>query len=343
MDMPKLGEMPPATPTPFFAINPILTTNNQTIMRKLILGGLLLACLPALAQTGDLLDQVDGNDKAAKKQAVAIFNGQKLINANTADILPKGRLEFKVQHNFGDVGGSNGGAERFFGLDNAADIKIAFQAGLGKKWNLLVSRTRGGGQVQQMWELGVKYQILQQLQNDKSHPLSLTLFANAVYASQKSNVNPDNENSFTDFSSRGSNLFQLLLARKFGKVSFQLNPTFVRRNFVQSGDENNTFAMGAGIRLPFSKKIVLIADYFYPFRSSSSKAALKAKGVTLYDVFGVGFEIKTPGHLFYLNFTNATNLLENRFIPRTFTTWRLGQFRWGFTIARDFTLFRAKK
>lgn len=315
-------------------------------MRKLFLAAMLMASLPTMAQTGELLDGIDNNAKSKKegKPPVKIFNGQKLINANTVEVVPKGWMEFKVQHNFGDVGGSNGGAERFFGLDNASDIKIAFQFGLGKKLNLLAARTRGGGSVQQLWELGLKYQFLQQLQDDPSHPLSLTLFANAVVSSQKADLTaPVKENAFTDFSSRGSSMFQLMIARKFGGISLQLNPTFVRRNFVTPDDENNTFAIGGGVRVPFSKKIVLIADYFHPFRSSSSKAALLANGVKLYDVFGVGFEIKTPGHLFHLNFTNATNLLENRFIPRTFTTWELGQFRWGFTISRDFVIFRDKK
>lgn len=314
-------------------------------MRNLFLVGvlILMACLPAFAQPDNLLGEVEKDNKKESKTPVKVFYSQKLINANTVEVLPKGRLEFKVQHNFGDIGGSNGGVTRFYGLDNAADIKIGFQIGLAKKLNLLVSRTRGGGQVQQMWEMGVKYQILQQMQNDPSHPLSLTLFANGVVSSQTANVNPDNENSFANFSDRGSSLLQLLLARKFGGVSLQLNPTFVRRNFVQNGDENNTFAMGGAVRIPLSKRIILIADYFHPFRSSSSKTALAARGVKLYDVWGLGFEIKTPGHLFNLNFTNATNLLENRFIPRTFSDIKQGQFRWGFTISRDFMLFRDKK
>jgi hypothetical protein len=60
-------------------------------------------------------------------------------------------------------------------------------------------------------------------------------------------------------------------------------------------------------------------------------------------VLGVGFEILTAGHVFHLNFTNATNVLENRFIPRTLTRWSKGQFRWGFTLARNFILFKEKK
>lgn len=317
-------------------------------MRNLFLSSALMltTCLPAFAQPGNLLDEVENGGKKEGKPPVTIFNGQKLINANTVEILPKGRLEFKVQHNFGNIGGSTGGVQRFFGLDNAADIKIGFQMGLAKNFNLLVARTRGGGAVSQLWELGLKYQLLQQRQNDPSHPLSIAVFANGVVSSQKANVNPNTESSFSNFSDRGSSLLQLMVARKFGGtngISLQVNPSFVRRNYVEPGDENNTFAMGGAVRIPLSKKFIFIADYFHPFRSSSSKNALLAKGERLYDIWGAGFEIKTPGHLFYFNLTNATNLLENRFIPRTFSNIKNGEFRWGFTISRDFVLFRSKK
>ncbi|HQV60653.1 MAG TPA: DUF5777 family beta-barrel protein, partial [Chitinophagaceae bacterium] len=62
--------------------------------------------------------------------------------------------------------------------------------------------------------------------------------------------------------------------------------------------------------------------------------------IRFFDPLGVGFEILTSGHIFRLNFTNATEIVENRFIPRTITSWGKGQFRWGFTISRNFTLWR---
>ncbi len=306
----------------------------------------IFAAINANAQTDstDLMATLEkGSNSNTGKTPLKVFISQKLINANTVEVLAKGHMEFKVQHNFGDVGGSNGGIQRFYGLDNASDIKIGFQVGLTDKLNILAARTRGGGQVQQMWELALKYQLMQQRLNDPAHPLSITLFANSVVSTQPKNVNAGNENSYVSTGDRMSYFAQLIMARKFGGVSIQLNPSFVRRNFVQVDDEKNIFALGGAVRLPLSKKFVLIADYFHPFRSSASRNALKARGVKLYDTFGIGFEIKTPGHIFHLNFTNATNLLENRFIPRTFTTWEQGQFRWGFTIGRDFIIFRDKR
>ncbi len=44
----------------------------------------------------------------------------------------------------------------------------------------------------------------------------------------------------------------------------------------------------------------------------------------------------TGGHIFHLNFTNVTAIQESQFISETNNSWRKGQFRWGFSIARRF-------
>ena len=282
-------------------------------------------------------------DKQNKNVATKVFYDQNLINAKTVEVFRKGIMEFKVTHNFGDIGGSGGGIKNFFGLDNAADVKVAFQVALGNKLNVVAGRAKGGGLVQQLWELGLKYQFLQQMEDDPKHPFSLTVYANTVVSSMKKSAFPDQENSFEDFSDRLSQMIQLMVARKFGGVSLQLNPAYVHTNFVVPGDDKSIFALGGAIRLPISKKFVLIADYFHPFRSEESRNVLRNQGIHLYDVFGAGIEIITLGHIFHINFTNATNIIENRFIPRTNTSWGDGQYRWGFSISRRFVLFKDKK
>jgi hypothetical protein len=140
-----------------------------------------------------------------------------------------------------------------------------------------------------------------------------------------------------------SNVLQLILAKKMGKISFQLNPTFVTRGYAISYDQKNFFALGGAVKLPLGGRVNLLLDYFHPFRNETSKNAFKTNdNIKFHDPLGVGFEILTSGHIFRLNFTNATELLENRFIPRTITSWGKGQFRWGFTISRKFRLWTAK-
>jgi Membrane bound beta barrel domain (DUF5777) len=326
-------------------------------MQKIILFFSILISTTAFAQEDSavtkLMNSMDSKEQPTG-EPTKVFYSQKLINANTVEVLHKGILEFKVVHNFGDVGGTNGGVKRFYGLDNAADVKIAFQAGLSDKLNVFFSRTKGGGNLGQLLETGIKYQFLKQMDNDPKHPVSVTVFANIVACTMTADTNNSanllaiKENHFTNFSDRLSQVLQVMVARKFGNISLQLNPTYVHTNYVVTNDQKSIFALGGGIRLPLSKKFVLVGDYFHPFRSKSSEAALKKQYAGLYDasrhdVFGIGVEIVTPGHLFHLNFTNSTNILENRFIPRTFSSWGKGEYRWGFTMARNFTLFRDKK
>jgi len=325
-------------------------------MPKFILILLVFISCNVFAQQDTAVANLMNSDgtKPVTATATKVFYSQKLINANTVEVLKKGILEFKVVHNFGDIAGSNGGVKTFYGMDAIADVKIAFQAGLSNKLNVFVSRTRGAGNVVQMLETGLKYQFLKQMDNDSKNPISLTLFANIVASTQKADTNTSasqlkiKENHFTNFSDRLSQVLQLMVARKFGKISLQLNPTYVHTNYVVTNDQKGLFALGGGVRLPVSKRIVLVADYFHQFRSASSKAALQSqyfgtKEANRYDAFGIGIEIVTPGHLFHINFTNATDILENRFIPRTSTSWGKGQYRWGFTMARNFVLFRDKK
>jgi hypothetical protein len=139
-----------------------------------------------------------------------------------------------------------------------------------------------------------------------------------------------------------SELLQLMIARKFGKVSLQLSGTFLYTNLVIPGDQNSLFSIGAALRIPLNQRFSIISDYFHSFRTQESIDAWEALGKTPRDVFGIGVEILTAGHVFHINFTNAREILENRFLPRTTGQWKDGEFRWGFTLTRNFMIFRPK-
>jgi hypothetical protein len=323
----------------------------------------ILFSLHALAQDSTLNSLMKGMETPTSNQkpAVKIFESERVINANTTELVGKGKMVFRVIHNFYDVAGSAGGIKNFFGLDNASDIKISFQTGLGKRLDMITSRVRGAenyqtgfSRVQKLWELGFKYRFAEQRQNDPTHPLSVALFANMVATSmQSATFSPpyadSAETTFNNFSDRLSQVVQLIVARKFGKASVELVPSFVHRNRVIPGDDKSIFALGGAARIPITKNIAFILDYFHVFHSQAAKDFYKNPNsavhpsIKFYDPLGVGFEFLTAGHVFHLNFTNATEILENRFIPRTVTSWGKGQFRWGFTISRTFVLWREKQ
>lgn len=285
------------------------------------------------------------SQESKDKKPVQIFSSEKTINATTPETVGKGKMAFKVSHNFGDIDGKAGGIKNFFGLDNSTDVRIAFQVGLGEKLDAIVARTKGAGLQQRAIELGLKYKLLEQMENDPSHPVSVALYANTAIATNDANSFPNQDNSYKDFSDRVSNILQLVIARKMGKVSLQLNPTFLTRGYAISYDQKSMFALGGAIRVPLvENRLNLLVDYFHPFRKEAVEDSFKVNdNIEFSDPLGVGFEFITSGHTFRLNFTNNTEILENRFIPRTITSWGKGQFRWAFTMSRSFTLWRDKK
>jgi Membrane bound beta barrel domain (DUF5777) len=285
------------------------------------------------------------SQETKEKRAVKVFSSEKAINANTPETVGLGKMAFKVSHNFGDIAGKSGGIKNFFGLDNSTDVRIAFEVGIGKHFDAIIGRTKGAGLQQRAIELGLKYKLLEQIENDPSHPVAVALYINTVIATNDANRFPNQDNSYADFSDRISNLFQLIIAQKIGKVSFQLNPTFLTRGYAVSYDQKSMFAIGGAIRLPIvENRLNFLVDYFHSFRREAVEDSFKINdNIKFYDPLGIGFEILTTGHTFRLNFINNTEILENRFIPRTITSWGKGQFRWCFTISRNFTLWRDKR
>ena len=318
---------------------------------------LLLCCFIAVktfaqkdsTSTTNVSNQTTKKKWPGDETALRIFYGQRLINAKTVEVLPKGAMAFTIVHTFGDVAGDHGGTYNFFGLDEISDAQIGFQIGLGNRLNILLQHTVGndkGNAPRHYWEAGLKYKFLQQ--TTTGSPISLTAFGNIVSCAERipqdstGAVIPGFENSYVSDGDRLSELFQLMAARRFGNFSLQISGTYLHTHLVIPGDQNDLLSIGAAVRFPLTKSVFIISDYFHSFRTDESKEAWESRGQTPRDVFGIGVEILTAGHVFHVNFTNARNILENRFLPRTTDQWSKGQFRWGFTLARNFLPFKKK-
>jgi hypothetical protein len=289
------------------------------------------------------------------KLPVRIFNAQRTINCYTTEMMGRGKMEFNVSHNFGDIGGKDSW-RRFYGLDNATDIRIGFNIGLTNRIDLNLARIRGdelrlrqdsAAPVElipgKFFEVALKFLILRQMENDPSHPISMALFVSTAVSAEQASTLPDNPKGFQDFHDRLSQVFELIIAKKIGKVSVQINPTLVHYNYVTTYDEPTTFALGGAVRIPFSHRIAFLVDYYHSFISDTKKENYYTKRrVKFYDPVGVGIEVMTAGHVFTLKFTNSSAISENQFIPYNSNSWGNGQFRWAFNIGRKFSLWRPK-
>lgn len=314
-------------------------------MRTILLLSFLLLCIPLLNAQEDLNQMLEELvPKKEKLPVKATFKSTQIINGQSNETMYKHDLTFTVMHRFGDIAGSFGGMDTFFGLDNSTDILIGFDYGITDRLSFGFGRTKGAPtstttNQKELFYIKPKYRLIRQ-SADNHIPFSVTLFGNGVISGMDKDGSQISDANFQKFSDRMSFVAQAIISRKFSdNLSLAILPTYVRRNYVSFMDMNNMVAMGVGGRMKVSKRMAVIADYFLSFRSQESKDYfLQQQSFRFYNPLGVGLEIETGGHVFNLIFTNSTAILENQFIPSTSSTWTKGGFRWGFSISRRFTL-----
>lgn len=298
---------------------------NQSSRILFTLSLALLFSMAAQAQD-DLLDLLDStNVDTQSRQVFATFKTTRIVNGHSIETVKRKSLDFRVTHHFGDVSGENGGVHTLYGLDQAADIRIAFEWGINDRLTLGAGRSKIG----ELLDGYAKYRLLGQTTDNKI-PVSTTLLINAGFSPQK-NLNGEYNNA----AHRLSYTYQLLIARKFTPgFSLQLMPTVLHRNYLfNPEDQHDLFSLGIGGRLKLSKRVALLADYFHTF------SQFRQQNSSLYSApLGFGIEIETGGHVFHMFFTNNAGIVENAFIPNTTSSWTEGEFKFGFNISRTFSL-----
>jgi hypothetical protein len=284
---------------------------------------LLLA--PATQAQDNLLDALVDSVADKNQPVFATFKTTRVVNGHSVETVKRKGLDFRVTHHFGDVSGDAGGVHTLYGLDQAADIRIAFEYGVTDRLTLGAGRSKIG----ELLDGYAKYRLLSQTQDNKM-PVSATLFANAALTPQKAA-----SDEFDNMAHRLSYTYQVLIARKFSqKLSLQLMPTFLHRNYLfNPSDQHDLFSMGVGGRLKLTKRFALLADYFYTFSELRNQS-----DSGYYAPLGLGIEIETGGHVFHMFFTNNAGIVENVFIPNTTSSWGKGEFKFGFNISRTFSI-----
>jgi len=302
--------------------------------------------LPAQTKLDEMFKDTVVGDRSLP--VIATFKSSRIINAQSVETVHKHDLVFMVLHRFGDFAGNNGGTETFFGLDNSSDILIGFDYGLTDNWSVALGRVKGAPNgvntfLRQLFYFNSKYRVLRQTTDDRV-PVSVALFGNGLISGMKKMDFSASDAYFSNTGDRWSFVAQLILARKFNQVfSVEILPTYIHRTLVTYGDQNDLFALGAALRVKVSKQMAVVVDYFHNFRSGESENYFRQEqNFRFYNPLGIGLEIGTGGHVFNMSFTNSTAILEQQFIPSTGSSWTKGEFRWGFSITRTFSLGNSK-
>lgn len=259
------------------------------------------------------------------------FASTRIVSGHSIETLEKGIMDFRIEHRFGDIAGSNGGFQNMFGFDMLSDMRIALEYGITDNIMIGFGRCKGtGAPYRSLLDGFAKYRFLTQKKNEM--PISMALIAGSSFTYMKASTDLSQVNSFPKVAHRFAYFTQLNVARHFGeKASLALMPTYVHRNYVAADDVNDLFALGGAFRVKLTSRFAIVGEYYQVFSDKDFRQTGYKNSL------GIALEWFTFGHSFTINLTNAAGLGETQFIPYTFESWGSGQFRFGFSVSRKFS------
>jgi len=306
----------------------------------------------------DLLQMLDEVAPPKQEKVTATFKTTRVIQAHSIETVKGKTLDVRISHRFGNIYSTrndNDGPDSFFGFDNVADVRLAVEYGITDDVMIGLGRS----QMNNLVDGFVKWRFYNQT-TDNRRPFSLAFVGTmglnpskkAAFYSGVNDSLVQTYGSSKSFFHRLSYTAQLIISRKFSPgVSIELLPTYVHRNFVRDPqDENSMFALGIAGRFKVSKRVAIIADYFFVFEPSFFR--LVCEGEYRYDMLGsrkfhmpisIGVEIETGGHVFHIDVSNARGIVENNFLVESPDSWEYAEIKLGFNISRVFNVGKRLK
>lgn len=295
----------------------------------------------------DLLQMLEESEPQKQEKVTATFKTTRVINAHSIETVKGKTIDVRISHRFGNIYSTrndNDGPDSFFGFDNVADVRLAVEYGITD--NVMIGL--GRSQMNNLVDGLVKWRFYTQT-TDNKRPLSLAIVGTmglnpskkaAFYSGVKDSL-IQTYGSSKSFFHRLSYTAQLIIARKFSpSVSIQLIPTYIHRNFVRDPrDENSMFALGVAGRFKVSKRVAIIADYFYVF----SPYRYNRTGIPFFMPISIGVEIETGGHVFHIDVSNARGIIANNFLVESPDSWEYAEIKLGFNISRVFNVGKRLK
>lgn len=302
---------------------------NKTKLFIYIFLLIALLALRASAQDADsLLQTINSGQKINKIEST--FKATHVVLAHSTETQKKHDLDLRIRHHFGDIGGEFGSAHTLYGLDVATDLFIGLDYGVTDNLTIGLGRSKHD----ELFNLYAKQKVFQQ--QDGAVPFNFTLLAQAGLIARE----PFEQAEFTNYGNRLSYFIQTIFSRKMSsRLSLAVMPSVLIRSVTTAAnDPENLFSLGFAGRFKLTKRLSFVADYNW----INGLSRPKNLPVPLYNPLGVGLEIETGGHIFSLNFMNSEYIIENNFMANTRKSWENGGVRFGFTISRNFSLFKSK-
>ncbi|MCK8520180.1 DUF5777 family beta-barrel protein [Aquimarina sp. D1M17] len=253
-------------------------------------------------QAQDLLDKLDQEYPDDPQYQLATFKASRISIGHSVETRKKGVLEFQ-------------GFTRYWNIPNSRGqsfVADRMGARIGLEYGISDRLTWGGGwsTLDGIFDSFFKYKLIRQRSDGKGAPVSLTLFQNIAYRSERNPPLPD-INRFDTFQDQLSFTTQLLLARKFTpQFSAQISPTYIHRSSSAfAEDPNNQFAIGIGGRYKVGGHVSIVSEYYYVINPLES--------FTTYDAFALGVNWELSDVMLQFKLTNTWFFSEEAFITQT--------------------------
>ena len=279
------------------------------------------------AQDNSLLQMLNDSifRNTNKNFTTATFKATQIVNMQTVENVAAGALSFIIQHRFGQL---NSGAYNLFGLDNAT-LRLGLDYGITDRFTVGIGRSS----FEKTFDGYLKYKLIRQSDGHNAIPITISVVAGINYFTLNYLDKP-----YLNTKYRTSYIGQLLIARKFNNaLSLQIIPTYLHYNLVPTvNDKNDEFAITAGGRIKFTKRMGIVAEYNYLLPN-------QIVSIPVFNSFSLGWEIETGGHVFQLVFSNSQGIAASQYIGRTTSGWADGGIYFGFNISRNFTIINHTK
>jgi hypothetical protein len=265
------------------------------------------------------------------KPVMNTFGTGILIDNQTIGTPYKGSLEFEIHHRFSRIDTY----KDLFGIYGSANTRLGLNYGITDKLMVGIGTTKD----YKLQDIQWKYVILQQTEDNKM-PVSLAYYGNMVIDAQSDDAfGPTNTYKFIH---RFSYFNQLIVARKFGKISVQVAPSVAYFNaapkFKSEGDttyynyKNLNLGVSAGLRANLfgNHSVILEYDQLLTKQDLGPKADQPKPNVAL------GWEIGTGTHTFQVFVSNYGQIINQRDLVFNTNDFTKGDYMVGFNITVRF-------
>ena len=241
-----------------------------------------------------------------------IFQGNRFINLQSANVADKKELQLYIQHRFGDI---SSGFYELFGLDYAS-MRLGFEYGFTKNFTAGIGRST----YFKTFDSFLKYRILTQTE---TFPFTLTASASGSLPTIK-DVYPE---EFDEFSKKASGNIQLHAAKTFKWFAIQLSPGFITTGYIlNEKDSYQFFTLATSGSVKISKKVSANIEYLHRFEDK----------IQYKNPLSIGIDLDTGGHLFQIMVSNVQQMYDQAIITNPVGDWSKGNIYLGFNLIREF-------